>query len=327
MAEAHNVHQDDTFTAIIIGECGMGKSTLVYNLIGRPDEVQIDGTDPEGVTKQFNPFAANLRGTNRKHDKIIDTPGIGDQTVRLVEWVAMAEAAFGTVNAIVCCVTETNPRITLGAELVTQMIQKGFLGDINAARADKEKFELLCNAVILVGTKGNLATKKSRRAMERDTAKKFAQRCGLPFVKYIAVDAGDWEEPEEEDAQDETPHLVLDPLQKHLANLKAMIDDLERRGKSQRSVMKYTQIESTELIEICCNSMGVPVTDEDKRKMQDELDVWRNTIRGITGIFSTDSRRRERAVKCLIKARDGIIENINYAFTEIKNSLVRGFIG
>jgi len=326
MAEAQNVYQENAFTAIVIGECGMGKSTLVYNLIGRPDNVQIDGTSPDGVTKQFNPFSANLRGTNKKHDKVLDTPGIGDQTVRLVEWVAMAEAAFTTVNAIICCVSETNPRITLGAELVTQMIQKGFLGDLDSARADEEKFELLCNAVILVGTKGNLATKKSRRAMEKETSTKFAQRCGLPFIKYVSIDAGEWEEPDEGE-DEETPCLVLDPLQKHLANLKAMIDDLARKGKSQKEIMKYNQIENSELISICCNAMGVEVTDEDKRKMADELDVWRNTIRGVTGVFSTDPERRQKAVDCLWKVKEGIQKNIEYAFQEIKDSIVRGLIG
>eukprot|EP00493_Phyllostaurus_siculus_P005379 UN05418 len=104
----------------------------------------MDGTSPEGVTKDFEPFSADLRGTGRKLDRIIDTPGIGDQTVRLVEWLAYAEIAFATVDAIVCCVSEINPRITLGATLVTYLIQKGFLGDLDAARGDAERFQLLC---------------------------------------------------------------------------------------------------------------------------------------------------------------------------------------
>jgi len=316
MAEAHNVRKDEAFTAIVIGECGMGKSTLVYNLIGRPSQVQIDGTDPQGVTKTFSPFFANLRGTARKNDKIIDTPGIGDQTVRLVEWVTMAEKAFSQVNAIVCCVSETNPRITLGAELVTQMINKGFLGDVDAARNDPEKFELLCNAVVLVGTKGNLAGRKSRKAMAKETATQFAKRCNLPWVKYVAVDAGDWEEGT--DNEDETPPLVLDPLQKHLADLKEMIDDLERKGKSQKDVMKYTQIQKEDMINMCCNAMGVEVNDEDRRKMAHDLDVWRNTLQGVTGVFSFDAKRREKAWEHFRKARDGLKANIEYTFEEMK---------
>jgi len=316
MAEAHNVRKDEAFTAIVIGECGMGKSTLVYNLIGRPSQVQMDGTDPQGVTKTFSPFFANLRGTARKHDKIIDTPGIGDQTVRLVEWVTMAEKAFSQVNAIMCCVSETNPRITLGAELVTQMINKGFLGDVDAARNDPEKFDLLCNAVVLVGTKGNLATRKSRKAMAKETANQFAKRCKLPWVKYVAVDAGDWEE--DTDNEDETPHLVLDPLQKHLADLKEKIDELERKGKKQKDAMKYTQIQKEDMIDMCCKAMGVEVTDEDRRKMGEELDLWRNTVQMVKNAFSFDAVKREKAVQHFNKLREGLMSNIMYTLDEIK---------
>jgi len=324
MAEAQNIQLDqldNVFTAVVIGECGMGKSTVVYNLIGRPAEIQIDGTNPEGVTKDFIPFPADLRGTDRKCDKIIDSPGQGDQTVRLVEWVAKAEASFTTVNAILCCVSETNPRITLGAELVAQMIQKGFLGDVDAALKDEEKMDLLCNAVVLVGTKGNLAGRKSRKTMANTTSKHFAKRCGLPFVKYVAVDAGEWEEGT--DNEDETPILVLEPLQKHLANLKAKIDDLQRKGKTQTQVMKYTPIENTQLIDMCCTAMGVEVTDEDKRKMADQLDAWRTIVRGLLGFLSFDAKIRGKALEDLERARKNILANVNFMYEELKKKFSR----
>jgi len=319
MAEADRANKDNRFTAVIIGECGMGKSTVVYNLAGRPQlDVSLDGTNPDGVTKKFTPYKANLRGLNKCYDKIIDTSGIGDQTVGLIEWVSMAEKTFEEVNCILCCVSETNPRITLGADLVTKMINRGFLGDKDRAIGDAELTDLLCNAVVLVGTKGNMATKRMRKSMKATTAN-FAKKCGLPHVKYVAVDAGEWEEDSED--EDETPVLVLDALQQHLANLKGMIDDLEAKGKSQHTVMEYKQIKNTELVDMVCKSLNLEVTDEAKREMAQELDVWRNAVRSVTHLFSFDAEMREKGIGYLTKTKEGIVANVHFMFEEMKRKI------
>jgi len=324
------------FTALIIGECGMGKSTLVYNLAGRPEvDSQLDGTEATGVTKEFTGYDADLRGLNQSDDIVIDTPGIGDQTVRLTDWVAKAERAFQQVNAIICCVSECNPRITLGSDLVTNMINRGFLGDVNRAKKDPQLFDLLCNAVIVVGTKGNLAMKKMRRSMQKNTAPAFAKKCGLEKVKYIAIDAGDWEEPDSGE-EDETPMLEVGPLQSHLAKLKGMIDDLEASGKCQHSVMKYVPIKKEELIDMCCCAMGVELTDEDKRRMAEELNdtCWRASTKWFQSLLPSknneefqneneeivtelprDPEVRKRVIKQKVEeAEPWIIDNIRSLF-------------
>lgn len=85
--------------------------------------------------------------------------------------------------------------------------------------------------------------------------------------------------------------------------------------------MKYTQIQKEDMINMCCNAMGVEVTEEDRRKMADDLDIWRNTLQGVTGVFSFDTKQREKALEHLRIARDGIMSNIKYTFDEMMKKI------
>lgn len=260
-------------TAIIIGEPGMGKSTLVYNLAGRPqlegDRTQLDGTDAKGVTKTFEAFAVDLRGEGLE-DNALDTPGLGDQEVKLTKWLALAEKCFETVDAIIICVSETNPRITMGAELVSLMVANGFLKNANS---DNPKYKsLMKNSIILVGTKGNCATKKMRRAMP-GVADLFAEKAGLKDVgvTYIPVDAGDWEEPDE---YEETPVLDLNKLQAHFRQLANQVTQEQSRGLK----IQYEQVDATDLISWANDLLGLQLTDAQKREMARDLGFWRNAV-------------------------------------------------
>jgi len=298
------------FTALIIGECGMGKSTVVYNLAGRPKlKSMIDGMDPNGVTKDFEAFDANLRGVGFA-DAVLDSPGLGDQDVKLPEWIAKAERSFQEVNAIVVCVSETNPRITMGAELVTMMIKRGFLGHLKGD--DSETRNLLRDSVIVAGTKGNLATRKLRKAMPTIAAS-FAKKCGLEAVTYIPMDACGWEEP---DDGEETPVVNPKKLQAHLASLKKKIDALPA-SKSQHKVMAYKQIKETEMIDMACTVMGINVSDETRQEMVRELGFWRNLLRGISSLFSLKSCTRAKALKWLSKAGKSFASTFTCMATDI----------
>jgi len=288
MAEAANIKKT-RFRAIVIGEPGMGKSTVTYNLAGRPElkgeRKFLDGMDAKGVTKKFEPFKVDLRGAGFK-DLLIDTPGLGDQDVKLGEWLGKAEAGFGMVDAIIVCVSETNPRITMGAELVSLMIGGGFLKD---AKKQQQR-ELLHDKIVLVGTKGNLATKKMRRAMP-GVAKQFAEKAELNDVgvTYIPIDAGTWEEPD----HDETPPLVLDALREHFRKLTIKIRRLEREGVDTK--ISYHKIENKKLVTMAFNCLGIEATKEKIDEVAKELGFWRNTLSGfgnfITGNWSEAGSR------------------------------------
>jgi len=275
MAEAADANgAAPNLTAIIIGEPGMGKSTLVYNLAGRPqlegERTQLDGTDAKGVTKKFETFAVDLRGEGLQ-DSAVDTPGLGDQEVKLTKWLALAEKCFESVDAIIICVSETNPRITMGAELVSLMVANGFL---NAAKSDNPKYKsLMKNSIILVGTKGNCATKKMRRAMP-GVADLFAEKAGLKDVgvTYIPVDAGDWEEPDE---YEETPVLDLNKLQAHFRQLGAQITQEQKKGGLQ---IEYENVDALDLIGWANDLLGLQLTDAQKRNMAKDLGFWRNAV-------------------------------------------------
>lgn len=277
MADAEDATEfTPELTTIIIGEPGMGKSTMVYNLAGRPqlegERTQLDGTDAKGVTKTFETFKVDLRGEGFK-DGALDTPGLGDQEIKLTQWLAQAERCFQTVDAIIICVSETNPRITMGAELVSLMVANGFL---STAKADNPKYKkLMKNSIILVGTKGNCATKKMRRAMP-GVADLFAEKAGLKDVgvTYIPVDAGDWEEPDE---YEETPVLDLSKLQAHFRGLAGQI----LREQSGGVHIEYKMVDATELIGWANDILGLRLTDEQKRQMAKELGFWRNAVGAI----------------------------------------------
>jgi len=277
IAEAHDFSPE--LTTIIIGEPGMGKSTLVYNLAGRPSGCKIDGTDAKGVTKTFETFPADLRGEGFK-DGVLDTPGLGDQEVKLTKWLALAEKSFQTVHAIIICVSETNPRITMGAELVSLMLERGFLSN---ARADDPNYKsLMKNKIILVGTKGNLATKKLRRAMP-GVAELFAKKAGLEDVgvTYIPVDTGDWEE---KDDDEETPVLDLRKLRAHMRKLQQEIS----KGASMGLRTSYKVIDSKELIGWANHLLGLELSDEQIRELAKELGFWRNACKVVFHVVIGD---------------------------------------
>jgi len=288
-------------TALVIGECGMGKSTVVYNLAGRPKlKSMIDGMDPNGVTKDFEAFNANLRGAGLV-DLALDSPGLGDQDVKLPEWIGKAERSFKEVDAIIVCVSETNPRITMGAELVTMMVKRGFLGHLRGD--DNETRSLLQDSIIVAGTKGNLATKKLRKAMPTIAAS-FAKKCGLEAVTYIPMDACGWEEP---DDREETPVVNLKKLQAHLASLKKKNDALPK----SKSKLAYKEIKETEMIDMACNVMGIKVDDETRRAMAKELGFWRNLLRGITSLFSLKKATREKTLMHLSRVGKSITSTVS----------------
>jgi len=274
MAEAAH-SQKTQFSAIVIGEPGMGKSTVTYNLAGRPklegERKFLDGMDAKGVTKHFEPFKVNLRGEGFV-DTLIDTPGLGDQDVKLGEWLGKAEKGFGMVDAIIVCVSETNPRITMGAELVSLMIGGGFLKDAK----NKKQRELLHDKIVLVGTKGNLATNKMRRAMS-GVAQQFAVKAELKDVgvTYIPVDAGTWEEPD----YDETPVLVLKKLREHFRKLTSKIRRLESEGIDTK--ISYSKIENKKLVTMALGVLGVEATKEKVKEVSEQLGFWRNALSGV----------------------------------------------
>jgi len=309
----------DIFTAIIIGECGQGKSTVTYNLRLRPQLLApMDGVAANGVTKEFIPYKVDLCGSGRKECRALDSPGIGDGDVNLIQWVSLCEKAFKEVNAIIVCVSECNPRITLGAELVTNLVNKGFLGDVQKIKADKEAYAVLCDSIVVVGTQGNLAGPRLRNAMPT-TVETFAKKCGLPRVPYVSCPAA----PNWVDDGKSTPVLDVSALHKHLAKLKGMVDVMEAKGTKQKDVVKYTQIEETTLVEIVCRASGVEISEEVKRKMAEELGFLRNFLYGTSGLFSLKYEERQAALKRCHTAFKTAMDNLTAVWTEMENFCVR----
>jgi len=306
---------EEYFTAIDVGECGQGKSTVAFNLRLRPHlNVPMDGVASNGVTKTFDPYKADLQGSGNTNGKLIDSPGIGDGDVNLITWVATCEKAFKEVNAIIVCVSECNPRITLGAELVTNLVNKGFLGDVAKIKSDPDAFALLCNSIVVVGTQGNLAGPRLRAAMP-ETVKSFAQKCALPEVSFCQCPSV----PGWQDDGKSTPVLDVSSLQKHLSHLKDMIDSLERRGRRQHQVMKYTRIQAHDVIDMVCKAAGVEVTEEVRRKMAEELGVLRNLIAAARHLFSFDHKARMEGWKRLDTSFRTLIQNATTLWTEAKH--------
>lgn len=153
---------------VVIGQCGDGKSTLINNLLGRDAAVRAaTGKRARGVTKEIQVYPGEPLedGTPLM---LLDTPGVGDMDVPPTVLVSMIEVALaarqltaGGIDAVVVTVSVIDNRINLGTQVVKALVQRGFIGG-------NEKWR----NVVLVGTKGDLATPDDIRCFD-DVVREF----------------------------------------------------------------------------------------------------------------------------------------------------------
>ena len=112
---------------LVVGETGDGKSTLINALRSPGQQEARTGLDSGGVTKEPACFFARIHG---KDVLLIDSPGVGDETVNVGTLVGQLEIALGTgmINGIISCCKVCSNRITMGSKVVQAVIDKGILG-------------------------------------------------------------------------------------------------------------------------------------------------------------------------------------------------------
>lgn len=138
---------------LVIGECGDGKSSLVAKLIDKNfekgDQLLEIAKKARGVTKHINVYGGPAKGNKRI--LLWDTPGIGDKDITAMELLSRIEVLLGKrgqvdFGAVLVTNKIANNRVTLGAQIVQTIVDKGFCGD------DKWK------RIVLVGTQKDRCT-------------------------------------------------------------------------------------------------------------------------------------------------------------------------
>eukprot|EP00494_Astrolonche_serrata_P026709 UN26972 len=179
MADRNRKSKNKIIKVLIVGEVGMGKSTLVYNLDCNKDKKTIDGIAAEGVTKEFKPYKnCNLTGVPGS-GIVLDTPGIGDDDVPPFKWIAMCEKAVDQADYIGVCCNENHPRITLGSKVMAFLMKEGVVSHNGKKRLEDSIF-----IIETMGQTGKKDRKKSQKGMD-NVRKKFAEKCGLEKVPLI----------------------------------------------------------------------------------------------------------------------------------------------
>lgn len=155
----------NSYKAIIVGECGDGKSTIIKATLenfGATYDKQklVCDTKSKGVTKNVNIYEFTMDGQTAY---LLDTPGVGDATVKIAQLVeVISEVLEGIqVDVMVICNAMTKRRVTLGAQIVSGMIQEGIVKKGHTGCHDN---------IILVGTQLDLYTAKCK-----SEAKKIAE--------------------------------------------------------------------------------------------------------------------------------------------------------
>ncbi len=158
---------------LVIGECGDGKSTLVNHMRDpiRSQEAQA-GLRVSGITKDIVEYPG--MPIEEQDFTFLDTPGIGDKDVTPAQLMAMLENRLSPpvldkfkpppIHCILVTTKTTNRRVSLGAQVVEMLVNKGFVGPTKWQN------------VIFVGTMSDEADEETLQFFRTDVVPHFFRK-------------------------------------------------------------------------------------------------------------------------------------------------------
>lgn len=132
----------DEILVLIYGDAGVGKSTLINEMVGQEFEVAKTGKKSRGVTKEISGYPSCYKGIDFI---LVDVPGIGDQDRKVTDVLDELSSLYDGVAfaALLILVDGSSPRFTLGAQLIPRLFDVVF----------KDSECHWCENTIVVGTK------------------------------------------------------------------------------------------------------------------------------------------------------------------------------
>lgn len=272
-----NTFEAGSFKAIIVGECGDGKSTIIKAVLEHfgadydKDKLVCD-TKSKGVTKDINKYKFTMRDGRTAY--LLDTPGVGDATVKIAVLIeSISEILNGVkVDALVMCNAMTKRRVTLGAQIVSGMIKAGIVEKGHGGCHDN---------IILVGTQLDLytATCKSEKKKTKEIKKwddempaDVNERCGFKppaTVRYVHT-ACYIDEDEPADSE---------------INISEFLTVMEAVAK-KRTQVKFDKIAPEVLVKNLSETTGLDLADgKAVKKMEGELVQARKEIEAARNSF------------------------------------------
>lgn len=166
-------------TLLVVGESGVGKSSLIKELCGHVVELPAVGLNPNGVSKSCKAYICRLGALEFR---AIDTPGVGDQTVKVGEIVPQITQVLRghltgvtEVHGVLMCSMINFNRVKLGAGIVAALMQACTLGG-------KNKWD----QVLLIGTQKDRCSATEIQDFKQDTLGVFNQE----ITKYNPSEPG-----------------------------------------------------------------------------------------------------------------------------------------
>lgn len=188
---------------LVIGSCGDGKSTLV-NALKDPDagepEAKVDEADAGGVTKTIMRYKG--KPINGQPVTLLDTPGVGDQTIRPPELLSMIQDTLAgrkqKIDGVIVTVKVSEGRLNLGAQVVQKLVEHSLVSDVGG---DKWANIILCGTQQDRASAGEIANfKLPKDVMSRNdptlpkgTVANFYRNAPSGFGSYVMVDQNNYE--------------------------------------------------------------------------------------------------------------------------------------
>jgi len=266
--ENNQIHIEYVFNAVIIGEIGDGKSSLVQALTVAEERSEVlVARASRGVTKEIRKTQIRPELLQSTNAYILDCPGTGDADVSIRDMIDSMETFCETTNisCIILTCDASKGRCSLGARLANALVQRGFVNSYEH--------------VVICGTKGDrLEDDEDREQWIEEIAQEINGENFDGEIKNICVSSLKMKK---DKSSKEGPTKYNVDLDHPDTNIEHLISCL-KKIKDLGTYAQYSMPDITELVNSIAQIMGETMTDKQKREADDIIAEQAAALQALT---------------------------------------------